>query len=354
MNHKRALISIAMAATVLISLFAVISSAASVSSQASGTTVAANLVGQTMAGTGPAATYGQAGIPVLVAVGTSGQDWCMLPSNSGGVWTSIGGSATSSPAATTPYGVSDSLIIDVFVRGTDSAIWYKTTANNNGTAWSGWMSLGGQIASGTGPAACSWSAGRLDVFVEGTNGALWHKWSINGGTTWSKWESLGGKLTASPAASAGGSPTAPNQIGVFVRGTDSACWCKEWTGTAWSSWKSLGGQLAPNTGPGVMGAGYDNTTDVPIYWVSVQGSDHQLWSRDFGEAGSYRFFDNVWSQLPACPEMLSASSPAAGWSYDGHTEVFVSTTSGNLMECFWSGNWAPVNTWEWSSVAGPP
>jgi len=41
MNHKHTLISIVMAATVLVSLFAVVSSAASVS-------------GQTMAGTGPA------------------------------------------------------------------------------------------------------------------------------------------------------------------------------------------------------------------------------------------------------------------------------------------------------------
>ena len=241
MNHKRALISIAMAATVLISLFAVISSAASVSSQASGTTVAANLVGQTMAGTGPAATYGQAGIPVLVAVGTSGQDWCMLPSNSGGVWTSIGGSATSSPAATTPYGVSDSLIIDVFVRGTDSAIWYKTTANNNGTAWSGWMSLGGQIASGTGSAVCT-SGSRLDVLAQGTNGALYQKtWT----GSWSNWTSLGGSLTSSPAATSLGN----GLIDVFARGTDGAVWYKDWSGTAWSSWHSLGGHVAAGTGP---------------------------------------------------------------------------------------------------------
>jgi hypothetical protein len=350
MNHKRTTImSIVLATVMLVSLFAVVSSAASVSGQASGTTV----VGQTMAGTGPATAYGAAGIPVLVAVDTSGQVWCMLPSNSTpGSWTSIGGSATSSPAATTPS-LNPTAVIDVFVRGTDGALYERSTLND-GASWGAWSNLGGQLASGTGPAVASWSQGRLDVFVEGTNGALYHKWSTNSGATWSGWQNLGGKLTASPAASAGGSPTAPNQICVFVRGTDGACWYKEWTGTAWSSWKSLGGQLAPNTGPGVMGAGYNNTTDVPIYEVFVQGTDHQLWSRDLGEAGSYPFFDSVWSQLPACPEVLSASSPAAGWSFSGHTEVFVSTTSGNLMECFWTGNWTPVNTWEWSSQTSPP
>jgi hypothetical protein len=71
---------------------------------------------------------------------------------------------------------------------------------------------------------------------------------------------------------------------VFVRGTDGACWYKNWTGTAWSSWKSLGGQLAPNTGPGVMGLDLNTTTRG--YEVFVQGTDGQLWWQQFGLAGS--------------------------------------------------------------------
>jgi hypothetical protein len=301
--------SIVLATVMLVSLFAVVSSATSVS-------------GTVMAGTGPATTYGAAGIPVLVAVDTSGHVWWM---NSTGGWSSIGGVATSSPAATTPsFGNG---VIDVFVRGTDNALW-STTTTNNGASWSSWHSLGGQLAAGTGPAACSWGAGRLDVFVQGTNGALWHKWSTNSGATWSGWESLGGKLTSSPAAG-GATSNTTNNIQVFVRGTDGACWYKEWTGTAWSSWRSLGGQLAPNTGP----AG----------GVFVQGTDHQLWWKDFSKAGS------AWSHLPACPEVLSASSPAVALSFLGHVEVFVSTTSGNLMYCY-----ATVSGWEWYSAGSPP
>ena len=74
----------------------------------------------------------------------------------------------------------------------------------SGGSWSNWASLGGQIASGTGPAACSWGS-RLGLFVEGTNGALYQKtWT----GSWSSWMSLGGNLTSSPAAT---SPTS----GVF-------------------------------------------------------------------------------------------------------------------------------------------
>jgi hypothetical protein len=119
--------------------------------------------------------------------------------------------------------------IGVFVRGTDGAIWYK---HWGGTAWSNWISLGGQIPTGTGPAACSWGAGRLDLFVQGTNGALWHKWYT--GTSWSSWESLGGSLTGSPAATAPGS----SRIDVFVRGSDNGLWEKTYN-VAWSGWTSI-------------------------------------------------------------------------------------------------------------------
>jgi hypothetical protein len=62
-------------------------------------------------------------------------------------------------------------VIDVFVRGTDAAVWWK---HWNGSAWSTWTSLGGRLAPGTGPAVASWGAGRLDVFVTGTDNQLWH------------------------------------------------------------------------------------------------------------------------------------------------------------------------------------
>ena len=48
-----------------------------------------------------------------------------------------------------------------------------------------------QIDNLTGPAVASWSSGRLDVFVRGTDNALWHKWYQN---SWSGWESLGGVI----------------------------------------------------------------------------------------------------------------------------------------------------------------
>jgi hypothetical protein len=320
-----------MAATVLVSLFAVVSSAASVS-------------GTTMAGTGPAVTSsylyngqvpaGYSGFADYFAVDTNGTLW---HTNGSGTWDSLGGVSAASPAAVSPWNYSSYFRLDVFVRGSNGGLWWKYYHNG----WSTWTSLGGQLAPGTGPAVASWSAGRLDVFVEGTNGALWHKWSTNDGTTWSTWQNLGGKLTASPAATfdiAVPSPPA-NNIHVFVRGSDGAVWQKNWNGTvsAWSSWTSLGGQLASGTGPAV-------SQDLSLF---VQGTDHQLWLKSYSGGGLW----SAWNTLSGKPpEALSTASPAAVLPPSDNTIVCVSSTSGNVWA---SGN--PLSNYnEWTSVGSPP
>ena len=215
--------SIALATLMVVSLFAVVSSAASVSGQASGTItpLAPNLVSSMMTDTGPAAsTSFTTGQTQIFAVDSNGTLWNTSMALSGnGTWNPLGGVCTSSPAAVSMnYSY---LRIDVFVRGSNGALYHKYYQNG----WSGWGSLGGQLAPGTGPAVASWSAGRLDVFVEGTDGALWHKWW--NGATWSGWQSLGGKLTSSPAATS----NAANNIYAFARGTDGAVWQKYWNGS---------------------------------------------------------------------------------------------------------------------------
>jgi hypothetical protein len=330
MNHKRTTTSIVLAALMLVSLFAVVSSAANVS-------------GQTMAGTGPALSsavteqmtggahpVGYGGFADYFAVDTSGALW---HTNGSGSWDSLGGVCTSSPAAVSPWN-SSTFSVDIFVRGSNGALYWKYYQNG----WSNWKSLGGQVASGTGPAAASWSPSRLDVFVEGTNGALYHKWSTNSGTTWSNWENLGGKLTASPAATFDTvAPYPPaNSVYVFVRGTDGAVWQKYWKDSKWSNWQSLGGQLAPGTGPAV-------SQDLALF---VQGTDQQLWHK-YSEGSGW----SAWGTLAGAPsEALSTASPGTVLPPSLEPIVCVSGTSGNLWA---SGD--PVGNYNiWYSVGSPP
>jgi hypothetical protein len=172
-----------------------------------------SLGGQILAGTSPAATN-VSGQTDWFVVGTNHQLY--YTSGSSG-WTSLGGTLTSSPAAVSP----SAGVIDVFVRGTNGALYTK---HLSGGVWGAWTSLGGQIPAGTSPAACSWGASREDVFVQGTTGALYQNtWT---GTSWSGWTSLGGTLTSSPAAT---SP-ASGVIDVGVRGTNGALYERIYTG----------------------------------------------------------------------------------------------------------------------------
>jgi hypothetical protein len=323
MSHKRITMSIVVATLVLVSFFAAVSSPTSVSST-------------TMRNTGPAvSTSFYNGQSNSFAVDSNGslRTTSIIP-NGGGIWNSLGGVCTSSPAAVS-WGSTTRL--DVFVRGTDGAVYHKSYQNG----WSKWESLGGRLASGTGPAVSSSSAGKLDVFVQGTDGALWHT-SYN--NSWSKWESLGGKLTSSPAATAGS-----HVSDIFVRGTDGAVWWKYYQ-NGWSSWKSLGGQVAPNTGPAVSGNFALPSTYLGTHRLFVQGTDHNLWLKSPTSSGW-----TAWGRIGMPPEALSASSPAAEITATGPTIVSITSTSGNIWySVHTSGNGTFDNWDQWNSLGSPP
>jgi C1A family cysteine protease len=238
--------------------------------------------------------------------------------------TSLGGIITSSPAATSR----SSGTIDVFARGSDGVLWSRTTTDG-GATWNAWHSIGGQVPSGTGPAADAQNANSLDVFVQGTDHALWYThWD---GTTWSGWKSLGGIITSSPAATSRSSGT----IDVFARGSDGVLWSRTTTdgGATWNAWHSIGGQVPSGTGPA---ADAQNANSLDVF---VQGTDHALW---------YTHWDGTtWSGWKSLGGVLP-SSPAATSPANGVIDVFVRGTDHALWErSYNNGVWGA-----WASIGG--
>ncbi len=215
-------------------------------------------------------------------------------------WETLGGVLTSGP------GVSSwsSGRLDVFVRGTDSALWHKWFQNG----WSGWESLGGVLTSE--PAVCSWASGRLDVFVRGTDSALWHKWFQNG---WSGWESLGGVLTSGPGAASWG----PGRIDVFVAGTDSALWHK-WFQNGWSGWESLGGVLTSTPAASSWSSGRLD--------VFVAGTNSHMW---------HKWFQNGWSGWEDLGGILTSAPAAVSWG-PNRIDCMVMGTDSALWHKWWA------------------
>jgi hypothetical protein len=80
----------------------------------------------------------------------------------------MGGALASEPS---PVNTSSG-VLDVFWRGTDSALWHKWFT---GGVWGGPQSLGDGPLPGP-PHAVGQPSGVIDVFWQGTDNGLWHAW----------------------------------------------------------------------------------------------------------------------------------------------------------------------------------
>lgn len=252
--------------------------------------------------------------------------WQVAPNDGWSGWASEGGVLTSDPVLAQN---SDGRL-EIFVRGTDGALWHKwQVAPNDG--WSAWASEGGvltsQIAVGRN------SDGRLEVFVRGTDGALWHKWQVAPNSGWSGWASLGGVITSDPTVA----QNADGRLEVFARGTDLAVW-HIWQvapNNGWSGWASLGGVI---TSDPTVAQNADGRLEI-----LARGTDMALW-HIWQTAPS-----NGWSGWASEGGVLS-SNIAVARNADGRLEAFVQGTDGALWH-----KWqvAPNDGWSgWASLGG--
>ncbi len=126
--------------------------------------------------------------------------------------------------------------LDVFVRGTDGQVYERFY---EGAGWNrAWLPQGtppGGVGVVGEPAAAGSDTMRVDLFVRGTDNELWTKWFD--GSVWSAWfrpeETFHPVLTSSPEAVSGGR----QQVVVFARGSDGNMWSTEGNGTGRLSWR---------------------------------------------------------------------------------------------------------------------
>jgi hypothetical protein len=196
-------------------------------SASSGWSPLTTMTGTVAAGTGPNAVYSASGTDVFY-VDSATHALMSDSAATGGLFPStgnanLGGSVTASPSAA----VTSTGGIDVFVRGTQGAVYERMYATGG---WSGWTKFhDGTIEAGTGPAAVSngsngWTS--MTVYVTGTNLHMYSVYSGDDGVTWSTtghhgylyWSNWGGVLTSSPSGVDYGTWF------VVVRGADNNIW----------------------------------------------------------------------------------------------------------------------------------
>ncbi len=147
--------------------------------------------------------------------------------------------------------------LEVFVFGSDGALWHRYQPKPSAGPWSSWSSMGKPSGSGkfyARPAVARNKDGRLQVFaMAGTPGksefqlsntALWNKYQPKPDHkgSWGSWNNMGKPSGASwPSPAVGWNKD--GRLEVYVPGGDGALWHKYQTKPnpiAWSGWASLG------------------------------------------------------------------------------------------------------------------
>jgi hypothetical protein len=303
-------------------------------------------------GTGPAACSWGSGRKDIFMVGANATVSHTWDDGNGGTGLeNLGGTLTTTPAATSPAANT----IHLFGRGSNGYCYYNKW---NGTSWSGWVSLGGTLYPNAGLTACSYGS-RIDVFVEGgTAGSLYQKTSTNGGSSWSGWVHLtGATIYCGPTAVA----TDNGDITIFAQGSDGTLWSMEWNGSSWSTWATVGGSvIASNVAPSacVTSDGYiavcviDSTGAAWIITTEggfVQGSQQGLaWD------GAYFYYITTTaiykldSNLNVVASNLTAAADCGG-DHMGDGAVYDGKLYGCCVNAETMDAW--IATWDTSTLA---
>jgi hypothetical protein len=174
----------------------------------------------------------------------------------GSSWDSPSGQTSDQPACVA-VNISGAYYLYVVVRGTDNALYFNLYEPSLSKPWGTWVGLGG--ATNSPPTLIYDDYGsnpRLELFVRGTDNAIYHKaGTINsaGGVTWAgSWESAGGATPSAVTALWGGSDV----VDAFVQGTNNAVYMDfmllptSGTGDTFTGWGAIGGATSMAMGRG--------------------------------------------------------------------------------------------------------
>ncbi len=226
------------------------------------------LTGSTTFTAAPAAHVPDDSTRFVYAVGQDRQlyhtGWNQVNNSWSAQWAPLGGSMAGKPTVVSAAPGTH----DVFVVGTDSALWHVAFT---GTSWKGPIPLGGQLYPGVSAAASG--QGRIDIVGRGLDGRLWYLTGSSAG--FGPWQQRDGTLFSTPSLVAWSS----DELQMVALGADSNLlhqWYIKSTGT-WSGWETRGEQL---TSPPVIVAPSPKTLSV-----FFRGSDFSL---------RHRFWDGGW------------------------------------------------------------
>jgi hypothetical protein len=227
---------------------------------------------------------------------------------------SMGGNMASDPAAV-QYG-SEMVVV---ARGSDNKI-KKNTWNPSANTWSGWVDMGTNTF--TGKPAIIQHGSELDVLAKASDGQVYKNTWNPSNNTWSGWNTLGGNIKSNPTVMNYGS----TEMDVYAVASDDQVTKDTWNGTNWGGFVAMSGCLTADPAPLQYGS------EMHIW---ARGCDGKLWKRTWN-GSSWGGWDDFGGAIQGGPSALQ---------YGSEMDVFVRDTGGQIQKRTWNGS-------TWSNFVG--
>jgi hypothetical protein len=254
---------------------------------------------------------------------------------SGGTWTpwaSLGGSATSGPAA-----VALQKWIYVFARDPQGRVAWNRLETSG--AWAGWRDAGGFTTSAPAAATRRNDGQVIDLAVKAADGSMTTFAYALITNTFTSWTNRAWTITAAPAVS---SPTA-GTTQLWGRTTDGAAQMQAFDGNQWLAPQSFGGALV-----GAPAAVSRATGFVNLY---ARSTDNAVWMRSWSASAGW----NNWAPLDT---RAVESAPAGAGDGADHEWIVARGGSGLLFKDWHAGTgwsaWTDMGPVAVGSAGAPP
>ncbi len=233
--------------------------------------------------------------------------------------------------------------VDLFVTGTDGAIWSSWW--EAGPGWQPWFLIHPEVKMRPGAVVNAiWRSNdtHLDLFVTGTDGAVWSSW-WEAAAGWQSWFLIHPEVKVQPGATVTALwRSSETHLDLFAAGTDGAIWSTWWEGTpGWQPWFLIHPEVKMQPGASVSALWRSNDTHLDLF---AAGTDGAVWSTWWEATPGWQ----PWFLIHPEVKMQPGASVSAVWrSDDTHLDLFAVGKDANV----WSSWWEATPGWQsWFSI----
>ncbi len=274
----------------------------------------------------------------LFATGNDGAVWSNWWEGAHGwqSWFLVNNAVKMQPGATvTALWRSNDTHLDLFVTGNDGAVWSTWWEAAHG--WQPWFLVNNAVKMQKGATVTAlWRSNdtHLDLFVTGTDGAVWSTWweAAHG---WQPWFLVNNAVKMQVGATV----TAlwrsnDTHLDLFATGNDGAVWSNWWEAAhGWQSWFLVNNAVKMKPGATVTALWRSNDTHLDLFST---GTDGIVWSTWWEAAPGWQQWFPIWNPVWNNVKMEPGVVVAGLWrSNDTHLDLFATGTDGAVWSIWW-------------------